>query len=248
MMGRHSPGSFAPTLVLALLCLALVAVITVDADRPLFEGAEAAASPSDLPLAAPRETDVTIEARFAMPPLGGYAEVLARPPFATTRRPPPPAAAQSASSTPLAATLVGVILGSGGRRALVEHGEPAQVTRVSEGQEIDGWTITAIQRDRIILRRAEESDELKIKDRPSPSQPAQDPPGRPDATLRSADAAPPPSRVRRLTAAQIPPFIPGPLQPPIKNGAPASPAASAGSSAAPAQRMRRPFAPGGAGG
>jgi hypothetical protein len=98
-----------------------------------------------------------------MPLLESYGEVLARPPFSETRRPAPPGAVAKAIDQPLTATVVGTILAAGSVRALVEHGEPPVVTRVVEGQELDGWTVKTILQGKIVLARAGTTMELKVK-------------------------------------------------------------------------------------
>jgi len=197
---------FASTLALALLNIALAAIITGEADQPLIDGMEAQAAPA----VAQQEIGGAIEQRFTMQPLADYHEVLSRPLFVATRH--PPTAGSRSAPPPLDATLVGVILGTTDRHALVELGVPTRTTRVGEGQEIDGWTITSILYDRIVLSRAGASSEMKMQDRPPHSQPARSPAER-------SNSAPPPTSIQRLTAAQIPPFMPDSLQSPLQNGA-----------------------------
>jgi hypothetical protein len=235
------------TRVGVLLCLVLAGTVSVESDRLSLDALDAAAEPADEQRVPPSEAGVTIESGFTMPPIAAYAEVLARPPFAETRRPPPPASRIDYPAR-LGGALVGVIIGPAGRHALVEHGEPARLTRVVEGQEIDGWTIRSILRDRIILLRDEASGELKIKDRASSSGTAQLAPGTHDAAPRPPGTDLSRSGVRRLTASQIPAFIPGPRQPPAQEGGVALPAANAKSPAAPVRRTRLTSGRGGAGG
>src|SRR5205823_2728742 len=50
--------------------------------------------------------------------------------------------------------------------ALIEHGQPARLERVAEGQVVDGWTIDAILPDRIVIRESEIRQEIRPKDSP----------------------------------------------------------------------------------
>jgi hypothetical protein len=112
---------------------------------------------------------------FEMPPRENYAEVLARPPFSQTRRPAPAGASEKAVDQPLAVTVVGTILTTDGRRALIEHGEPTHVTPFVEGQGIDGWTIKSIRQAKIILVRAGVTREIKVKGNSPPTPPPSNP-------------------------------------------------------------------------
>jgi general secretion pathway protein N len=99
---------------------------------------------------------------FKMKPFSDLGVVQARPLFSPTRRP----AAQSASaqSRPSAAasfTLVGILISPGGRYALLESGQPARLSRVMEGQQIEGWTVASILSDRVLLRSATGESEVR---------------------------------------------------------------------------------------
>lgn len=178
-------GRRAPLLLLAL-CLALAGVIYVELDRPPLE-AVAKAAP-----APPAEAAGTSRAGpgFSMPPLRRYSEVRERPLFSETRRPAIDAgpAIDPRSS---AFNLVGIVISAHERRALIEHGQPPHLERLSEGQDIDGWTVESIESDRVVLARADLRLEVKPKDGPAPPAVQQGQPRRPAAAnLPAADQVP----------------------------------------------------------
>jgi len=163
---RHRPGR--TPLLLAAACAALVGGIYIELDSPDIE------PPAKAAMAAAREPEQRPiqDPSFSMPPLRNFSGVLSRPLFSETRRPPlqPAVAADARAAT---FTLVGTILSAQERHALVEHGQPARLERISEGQDIDGWTVEQILPDRVVFGRADARIEIKAKDsslRPVPSR------------------------------------------------------------------------------
>lgn len=150
--------------VLLLLCLGLAGLIYIELDQPSIDSiATAAIAPSREPAAAARDAP-----GFSMPPVRAYTEILERPLFSETRRPAVdnPAAPVDPRST--AFNLVGTIITAHERRALIEHGQPPHLERVSEGQDIEGWAVESIRSDRVVLTRADARLEVKVKDEPGP--------------------------------------------------------------------------------
>ena len=184
--------------LLALLCAGLAIAIFWELEPPLADpGARAAASHEQ------KAADPAAELRFVMPPLRDFGEVLARPVFSETRRPPAPEAAAAGTTAPFA--LVGVVLSANERHALVEHGQPARIDRVAEGQELDGWTLAAVQLDRVVLRRGDSRVEVKAKDWA---------PAAASLPRRTAGTVPPPQS-RGVQLPSVPPAGSFPLQPPF---------------------------------
>jgi len=112
-------------------------------------------------------SDVAAGGAFKMQPFSDLAVVQTRPLFSPTRRPAAPTA--SALSKPSAAasfTLVGILISPAGRYALLESGQPARLSRVTEGQQIDGWTVTSILPDRVVLRSASGQSEVRAGNGP----------------------------------------------------------------------------------
>src|SRR5262249_19184722 len=81
--------------------------------------------------------------------------ILARPLFTLTRTPPAPAPVASEvveekQPPKLQARLAGVTLGPDAREALFQH-EGEKPIAVKVGGEIDGWKVSAIQFDQVVL-------------------------------------------------------------------------------------------------
>ena len=154
-------------LLLGALCCALGGLIFFEAEEPVLEPtANAAVQPDRAPAPPPAE-----EPGFTMPPLNAYAEVLARPVFSESRRPPSAPAAVAEEPQLSSIRLVGIVVSASARHALIEHGQPQKLERIVPGQEVEGWTVEAINADRVVLRRGDSRIEVKAKDMASPPQP-----------------------------------------------------------------------------
>jgi hypothetical protein len=163
-------------LLLLTLCLGLAGVIYVELDQPSIDAiAKAAVAPPRDAMPAARDTP-----GFSMPPIRAYTEVLERPLFSETRRPSVDSPVAPVDQRSSAFTLVGTIISEHEKHALIEHGQPPHLERISEGQDIEGWSVESIRPDRIILTHAEERLEVKVKDQPGPPAP-QNPQRRPFA-------------------------------------------------------------------
>lgn len=168
-------------LALGAACVALAGVVFAELDRPAVGPAMRADAP--VPVAAPRVAETP---RFAMPPPDRYEEVNARPLFSPTRRPPAPEAPGAGAAPEASFTLVGIVISTEDRLALLEHGQPPRIERVFEGQQLDGWSVEAILPDRVVLRHGGTREEVRPRDAP-PGRPTRAPaPGRPQP------ASPPP--------------------------------------------------------
>lgn len=86
----------------------------------------------------------------ALGPLAEFGETAARPLFAESRR---AAAAATAAVPPRTATLrlEGVITVGAAKHALLRDGGDGRRFRVGEGDEVAGWTVRRIERDRVVL-------------------------------------------------------------------------------------------------
>ncbi len=145
------------TRLLAALCTGLGALIAVEiADRP-------SPAPLQSPSASPRASKAAHDdAGFVLPPASAFSDVVARPLFSDTRRP-----STVATATPDARptfVLVGTVLSSEARDALIRHGQPARVDHVAEGQTIDGWTVDSILPDRVVFTKAGGRLEVSAKE------------------------------------------------------------------------------------
>lgn len=147
----------------ALLCAALGVVLVLeltsagDDDAPASVAA-AVSQPSSGNL--PKAPD-----RFALPPLGSFAEVAERPLFSSSRR-PTAADAQQGAEQPFSATLAGIVISASSSSIIVSHGSPPVLTRLKQGDDLDGWAITAIEPNRVVLQRDGVEQQLKLHDLP----------------------------------------------------------------------------------
>jgi general secretion pathway protein N len=149
----------------ALLCAGLAAALVLeltsagDADAPAL-GTATASAPS---VALPKTPS-----RFTLPPLERFAEVAERPLFSSSRRPMTVEAQQSADQ-PLSATLAGIVISPSSSSIIVSHGDPPTLTRLKQGDDLDGWSVTSIEPSRVLLRRDGAEQQLKLRDVPGPA-------------------------------------------------------------------------------
>ena len=85
-------------------------------------------------------------------------EILERPLFSVSRQGVDKHDSASAAAAPppppqLPGRLAGISIRPGSRQALFEN-QGQKAVAVSEGQEIDGWTVASVQPDRVVLRSA----------------------------------------------------------------------------------------------
>jgi hypothetical protein len=157
-----SPRRRGAALLFLLLCAGLAGAIYLEAQQAMEAAPAADAQEAAPPSERARQKDPT----FAMPPLNSFAEVVARPLFSPTRRPP----AASTGARPANFTLVGIVISPQERHALLAHGLPSKVDRVTEGQSLDGWTVKSIGDNGITLVQGENEIELKPSDKAGPGQ------------------------------------------------------------------------------
>lgn len=146
---------------LAALCCALAGIVAVEL------GGEAGGSTPPPLATAPLRPLPPLPAAFDLPPLASYAEVAERPLFSPARRKPPEAAGQDLLGKSSSFVLVGIVISGSGRVALVQHGQPAEMARLGEGQAVEGWTLQSILPDRVVLQHGASEVELKLKDLPA---------------------------------------------------------------------------------
>lgn len=99
----------------------------------------------------------------------GFAETFERPLFSPTRRKfvpvpvePKPVQVAAAPATPqlqapgapiVAPSLLGIVIGSGTARALLKPAGTVAADWYANGEIIDGWTVSAIDKDQAVLTR-----------------------------------------------------------------------------------------------
>ena len=106
---------------------------------------------------------------FSLASLDDYQEITERPLFYATRRPPPPEPEVSTPSveppepTPDAPlTLIGVMVVSDNKIALVKNDDTSKVVRLKLGDKIESWQLQTINSDSVVLNKNEETKELLL--------------------------------------------------------------------------------------
>ena len=103
---------------------------------------------------------------FAPPPLDTFSALNARPVFNPARTPLPSAddAPDDESSGSLAdLTLVGIISDGGAKLAIIRRANHPLATSVAAGADIEGWRVSRIEGDRVVLRGKGGERELRIQ-------------------------------------------------------------------------------------
>jgi general secretion pathway protein N len=140
--------------VLGALCLGLGALVATELGNSRGVAPDQA-SPAGKPAAA-----ASTALSFTLPPLQRFAVVTERPLFSPDRKP-----SQHATDTAGAWSsfiIAGIIITPQSREALVLHGKPQTVAHVQEGQALEGWTVTAIDPDRVVFRDGLDEHELRL--------------------------------------------------------------------------------------
>ena len=166
MIGSWSSLQRGAIILLLAACVGLAAIIYAEVSASPFAPADAALSSSSAQRAKSPSDDGS--ARFSLRPLQSFSVVTERPLFAQTRRP----SARGSDDTlgPWSSfTLAGIIISPTAREALILHGQPPTVVHLQEGQDVEGWTVTSILPDRIVLRGGDAEHELKLLDKQGPS-------------------------------------------------------------------------------
>ena len=169
------------TFALGILCVALCGVIAYELaaapDGPIV----ASVAP---PLRPPTPPPAPIK---TLPAMDAFGEVTQRPLFSPTRKPAPLPTTPDVGGNVNGFFLTSIVVDGGQRLALIQHGRPPALSRVIEGQSVEGWTVQSIEAERVVLQRAGIAQELKLKDRP----PTQRPPG-PGSPEAQPQPQPPP--------------------------------------------------------
>ncbi len=166
MIARRGSGWLASTLLLGV-CLALAAVVYVQARREAPGPAPAGGNAGTPPLAA-----LPAQPYYAMAPLEDYSTILERPLFSPTRRPPAQGVISvAAPESQLQVTLVGVIISSEEQIAIVRLKDTSRFVRLSVGDSFQGWILDAIEPSRITFRRGDDEEHIELTyDVPPPVQ------------------------------------------------------------------------------
>jgi general secretion pathway protein N len=85
----------------------------------------------------------------ALPPLTSFAAIVERPLFAPTRRPDPARTGPAGPAIETRYRLLGLMSAGRDRKALIADG--ARRFELKEGDALDGWTVTHVEQDRLVL-------------------------------------------------------------------------------------------------
>jgi hypothetical protein len=207
-------------LLSALLGLALAATLVLQWHDWPPPRPSAPASPADPASAAPTSADERPAALLPTPPREDYAAVVERPLFLPERRPPPDdvddegdeALAEEPAELGNIDLSAVVITPDAVKAWVLPHSQERRWLRI--GDEIDGWTLTHIGPDSLVLERQDERNEVVLRDydnAPAPIPPTPRPPPRqrqPDpaqaAPRRGGDERPATRQAPRPASAEAP--------------------------------------------
>jgi general secretion pathway protein N len=102
----------------------------------------------------------------SMPPLASLAIFNDRPIFSALRKPIVPApigGAATAPPPPPVAALVGVIIDAQRRIALIKSAGSPLAVALGIGESVEGWQLTLIEPDRVVLHQGSTDDEIKLE-------------------------------------------------------------------------------------
>lgn len=166
-MTRRRRGNRSASLALGACCAILASAAYIEARY--LDVAAAPAAPA-APVKAPVEPadHAAKVAPFSLPPLASLDEVVERPLFSESRRRPstPPPAQVDRDIEAL--SLLGILTAPDTRHALIRVEPGRKPERVHEGDSLGGWTVEAILPDRVMFRRGDAREELKVKETGSP--------------------------------------------------------------------------------
>lgn len=98
-------------------------------------------------------------------PLDSYTETLRRPVFLASRR-TVDEQAQTATGEPLLLgryKVAGVVIAGERRIVLIRQGTGDKVSRITQGTELDGWTLTEVTRQHLVLEKAGQRQEFVLQ-------------------------------------------------------------------------------------
>jgi hypothetical protein len=146
-------------LALAALCAAMGCALWLEVAKRGEDGAILVSGPTHLVAARP-------DPAFAPPPTKAFHDIEARPLFWPSRR--PIAAPDGLAAAPSGLVLLGVVRNDEEAIALIRHGRPPRVERLKEGAALEGWTVSEVTLNGVVLVRGDARAELK----PRPAPPA----------------------------------------------------------------------------
>lgn len=181
-------------------------------------------------------------------PKDDYASVRNRPLFLPERRPPEPEPEVVEAPPPEEASdlsgmkLTAVVIAPQIVKAWVQSPTSPELLPLRIGDELEGWSVTGIEPDKLVLERQGTRDELKLRDFENADASAPPPPP-PGGVTRQRDAASPPAPPGGVTRQRdvVPP--PAARPPSARAGAPQATRQPGRPGAAPPPPARVPAKP-----
>ncbi len=100
-------------------------------------------------------------------PLAAYDEIIQRPVFVASRRPALVPAANMGQTGELLLLdrypVVGVVIAGEQRLVLIRKAAGDTVSRIEQGAELDGWTLTEVSRERLVLEMGGSRKEVPLR-------------------------------------------------------------------------------------
>lgn len=151
--------------VFAAICIALSGLLYSELTRRPEEVIDAPTMSNPTPASSGQERQRDADALIS--PVESFSEVVERPLFWASRRPLAllPSGPMDAPA-PVDFVLHGIVITTDERFAMFQQGAPSRLIRLSEGQELQGWTVQSILTDRVLLRNGDRVLELRFIDRP----------------------------------------------------------------------------------
>jgi hypothetical protein len=149
-----------PQMLLMALCCLLGAILAYELAVPLGDIAVPA-----ITLRGSSAATLPQQRFVSVPPLAAFAAFNDRPIFSPQRKaiaPAPVGAAAAAPPPPPAASLVGIIIDAQRRIALIRTASSPLATAVAVGDTLQGWQVTEIAPDRVVLHQGTTDDALKL--------------------------------------------------------------------------------------
>lgn len=126
--------------------------------------------PTPKPAPAAR-VDYLVQPDFSLPPLEqGFAETTARPIFTSVRRPPPPPLPPEPPKPAMQKgqfVMLGALITKGKNIALLREVATGKTTRVEQGKEIRGITVSTVFPEKVTLTQYDDTEELGLKIQPA---------------------------------------------------------------------------------
>lgn len=168
MLARKEESKTRTSPILMVVCVVAAVVVYIQVQSG--PNLRVASLPVTASIAEPAP-DLPTPPAFSMPPLESFSQIIDRPLFSVSRRPEEAVgvtqqAAQQVQAQAHGFTVKGIIIAENTRVALILRKGAKSMVQISEGQVIDGWTVATILPDRVVFRRGNVSNEVKIEDPP----------------------------------------------------------------------------------